>query len=290
MRQTTPQMQVPTLGPNDYARCTVRNRVRPGTLEIEKSANPQSAQRFQFSGSALLGDFTLVDDGKDDPASTRTFTGLPPGTYTVREIVPEDWALSGLACTPSSAAVIAGAEAAITLIPGGSVVCTYRDTRIDPPVPPEPPIPPIPPTPPTPPEPPPVNPFGVAQLSVVKTAPRVARVGDRVQFELTVRNVSDLTAQNVVMADIPPAALTLTQLHSSGGGRALLVRGDAVWRLGNLAAGASRTVRGSVLIEAGTPGLKRNIVAAAAVNATYVANEADTRVLAQRRTIPPVTG
>jgi uncharacterized repeat protein (TIGR01451 family) len=287
VRGTTPTVIVPELGPREYARCTVRNRIIPGTIEIEKSANPQTSQPFQFSGSGPLGDFTLVDDGKNDPASSRTVPGLAPGTYTVREIVPADWALSGVTCTPAAAAAIAGSEVTITLASGGSVVCTYRDTRIDPPVPPEPPTPPAPPTPP---EPPPVDPFGVAELSVVKTAPRVARVGALVQFELTVRNVSDVTAQDVTLADVPPAALTLAELQSTGGARARLARGNAYWDLGTLAPGARRTVRGTVRIESGTPGLKRNHALATAVNANLARDDSDTRVLAQRRVIPPVTG
>jgi uncharacterized repeat protein (TIGR01451 family) len=288
IRRTTPQVGGVTIKPGEYARCTVRNRIRSGTIEIEKSANPQTAQQFGFSGSGPLGDFALVDDGKNDPAAARTFSGLAPGTYTVRELVPDDWELTGVTCTPAAAATIAGPLATINLAPGGAVVCAYRDTRTDPPVPPEPPTPPGPPGPPAPPVPPPVNPFGVAQLSVVKTAPRVARVGDTLQFELTVRNTGPDPARDVIVADVPPAALTLTELRADR--RVQLVRGSALWRLGTLASGASRTVRGSVRLQAGTPGLKRNHVLATAVNASQVQNEADTRLLQQRPVTPPVTG
>ena len=41
-----------TVGPNQYASCTVRNRIRPGTIEIEKNATPESSQVFAFTGSA----------------------------------------------------------------------------------------------------------------------------------------------------------------------------------------------------------------------------------------------
>jgi hypothetical protein len=63
-----------------------------------------------------------------------------------------------------------------------------------------------------------------------------------------------------------------------------------VWKLGTLAPGASRTVRGSVRIESGSPGLKRNLSLATASNADLVQDPAARRVLAQRRVIPPVTG
>jgi hypothetical protein len=66
-------------------------------------------------------------------------------------------------------------------------------------------------------------------------------------------------------------------------------RGKAFRRLGRLAPGASRTVRGSVRIKAGTPGLKRNLVAATAVNAKLVSDNADTRLLRQRQALA-VTG
>jgi hypothetical protein len=93
-----------------------------------------------------------------------------------------------------------------------------------------------------------------------------------------------------MVADVPPAALTLARLQSTGGARVRLARGNAYWHLGTLAPGAKRTIRGTVRITAGTPGLKRNLVLATAVNAQTAQDNADTRVLAQQRVIPPVTG
>ena len=68
-----------------------------------------------------------------------------------------------------------------------------------------------------------------------------------------------------------------------------MARGNAIWRLGRLAPGAKRTIRGSVRIKAGTPGWKRNVVLATAVNARLVDDVADTRIRA-RRQAPAVTG
>ena len=91
------------------------------------------------------------------------------------------------------------------------------------------------------------------------------------------------------MADLPPGAVALASLKSST--RARVARGNVVWRLGRLAPGSKRTVTGSVLITAGTPGLKRNLVLATAVNARLVNDVADTRVrAAQRGQAPAVTG
>ncbi len=68
--------------------------------------------------------------------------------------------------------------------------------------------------------------------------------------------------------------------------------GSATWSVGTLAPGATRRIRGSVLLTSAAPGLKRNHVFATANNADTVNAFADTRVrvIAQRRVIPPVTG
>jgi uncharacterized repeat protein (TIGR01451 family) len=295
-RRTTTRRSIPVverlvLRANEYYKCTVHNQIIPGTIEIEKQATPQGPTPFPFSGS--LGDFSLVDDGTGDSAS-KVVSNLPPGTYTVQELVPAGWELSGVACIPAGAATIGAAQVAITLAPAGSVVCTYSDLRVRPPVPPEPTPAPTPspspspsPSPaPQPPAPAEVAGLPVAALRVLKAAPRVARFGERIRFALTVTNVGTNAAMNVQVADVPPAAVTLSGLSATAGMRR--VRGNAVWRLGTLALGASRTVRGSVLIKAGTPGLKRNLALATAANAHLVDSRVDTRVLGPVR--PKFTG
>ena len=104
---------------------------------------------------------------------------------------------------------------------------------------------------------------------------------------LTVTNTGSVAATNVRVADIPPAALELTGLRPPAA-RAV-IRGNAVWRFGTLAPGARRTVRGSVVIEAGTPGLMRNLALATADNAQLAVDRADTRILGAR-TAPNFTG
>ena len=292
IRSTNPAATV-TIGPNQFAKCTVRNRISPGTIQIVKSANPQSPQTFAFTGSAPLGSFTLVDDGVNASTATRTFNDLAPGTYTVSEALPDNWGLTSITCSDPRV-VITGTQVAITIGPNDAVVCLYQDTRNVPPPDPEPPEPPTPvgPTPPTPVTPTaPTTPPGqgvagvivsnATRLRVTKTASRVARVGGLVPFRLTVTNVGTVAAQDVQMTDVPPAALTLERLRISTT-PARRVRGNAVWSFGTLAPGESRTVIGTVRIRGGTPGLKRNIVQATASNARFVTSHADTRVLAQR--------
>lgn len=281
IRDRTPEETTGTLRPGEYAKCTVRNRIMPGTIEIEKDATPVGSQPFAFAGS--LGEFSLVDDGVGG-SSSRTFAGLAPGTYAVDESVPAGWTLTGVTCSDPAVA-IAGGRVSITLAPGASVVCSYRNLKDGTPAPPDPPPPgPPPPGPPA----PPIIPLAQAQLRVVKTAPRTARVGDAVAFELTVTNTGLAPARDVRLTDQPPPAVTLQLLRASAGAR--IVRGDAVWRLGTLAPGESRTVSGSVRVRRGTPGLKRNIVLASAVNAQVAQGVADTRVVQQRVVPPPVTG
>ena len=288
-RTSLPILEDREIRPGEFVTCRVYNKINPGTIEIEKAATPDSRQPFDFMGT--LGPFTLVDNRANESVS-RTFPDLLPGTYTVSELVPENWELTGITCTPEDAATTTGAEVAITLVTGGAVTCTFNDQRIDPPPrPPQPPQPPPPdppgpPTPPTPPEPPPTPPPST-KLRVVKKAPRVARVGQRIPFRLTVTNVGSVTARGVRMADLPPAAVALSGLKAST--RARVARGHAIWRIGRLAPGAKRTIRGSVRIKAGTPGWKRNVVLATAVNARLVDDAVDTRIRA-RRQAPAVTG
>jgi uncharacterized repeat protein (TIGR01451 family) len=293
------------LRPNEYARCTVRNRRAPlesATIRIIKDAVPNDSHVFNFTGG--LGEFALSDDDVPEPPTFKDFT-VPPGTYVVRE-TPQDsrlrlapratWTLVGITCS-NPAFPVDGPQVAITVGPGEGVSCTFQNKRGDepPPEPPDPPPPPPDPPPPVPPQPPvtpqPPTPPPSTQLEVEKTAPRVARVGQRVPFRLTVTNVGTVAATNVRLADVPPAALTLASLK---GTTARVVRGNAIWRLGTLAPGEKRTVRGSVRIKAGTPGLKRNLVLATAVNAQLVSDRADTRLLGQgvrgQRRVSPVTG
>jgi uncharacterized repeat protein (TIGR01451 family) len=115
----------------------------------------------------------------------------------------------------------------------------------------------------------------------------VARVGERVRFTLTVANVGSVAATDVRVADVPSPALELTSLAATGSPRR--IRGSLEWRFGTLAPGARRTVRGSVVIRAGTPGLKLNLAIATAVNAQLVVDRADTRVVGAR-TVPNFTG
>ncbi len=261
----------------------MRNRALPGTIEIEKEATPQSAQAFAFTGT--LEPFTLVDAAGGD-SSSRIFAGLAPGTYTVHRGGPGELGADAASPARDPAVAITGPQVAITLAPEGSVVCTYRNTRIDPPLPPEPPVPPTPPV---------RRPPAAACCRTSRPPRRSASTRRRraspasasgSASRVTVTNTGTVAATGVRVTDVPPAAVVLASLRSNPDTR--VVRGQARWRVGTLAPGESRTIRGSVRIKAGTPGLKRNIAHANAINAQLVTDRADTRLLGQRA--PAVTG
>jgi hypothetical protein len=54
-----------------------------------------------------------VDDGTAQSASSRILTDLVPGDHTVRELVPDDWAPTGVTCSDPTV-VITDPEVAIT--------------------------------------------------------------------------------------------------------------------------------------------------------------------------------
>ena len=105
---------------------------------------------------------------------------------------------------------------------------------------------------------------------------------------LRVTNIGPITADEVTVTDVPPAAMKLTALGTKP--RGTRVRGNAVWHLGDLAPGASRTIRGVVRIDSAAPGLKRNTAIATAVNANLVQDQTDTLIVRPFRVAPAVTG
>jgi uncharacterized protein YegL len=76
IRRTTVPLGQLVLKPNEYYKCTVRNQIIPGTIEIEKRATSQGSTEFPFTGS--LGPFTLVD-AKGRTTSSKAFTTSCPG-------------------------------------------------------------------------------------------------------------------------------------------------------------------------------------------------------------------
>jgi LPXTG-motif cell wall-anchored protein len=96
--------------------------LEPATIVIEKVAFPvDSDQAFEF-------DVTGQDGVSVQGGESATITPLAPGTYTVTETVPDDWALYDISCTdPTGDTTISiGSESAdIALNEGETVTCTF---------------------------------------------------------------------------------------------------------------------------------------------------------------------
>ncbi len=110
------------------ATATVRAVAPPGSITIVKTATAGNGT-FNFT-STIPGaaSFSLVTV---NGTSSRTFTSLAPGTYSVSEVaLPLDWKLGTLTCTGASGGATASVDvanrtAAITVVDGAAITCTF---------------------------------------------------------------------------------------------------------------------------------------------------------------------
>ncbi|MGH2690079.1 MAG: prealbumin-like fold domain-containing protein [Actinomycetota bacterium] len=108
-----------------------------GTIVVHKNAVPDDGADFGFTLSGTGSQsFTLDDDGNDTngTSSTITITNLQPGSYAVTEAATQGWDLTGLACTATgggsgSQSQTDALRADITVVGGGTVDCTFTNTR-----------------------------------------------------------------------------------------------------------------------------------------------------------------
>jgi uncharacterized repeat protein (TIGR01451 family) len=87
-------------------------------------------------------------------------------------------------------------------------------------------------------------------IGITKTAPANARAGSVFEYKITVRNRSNFAATNVEVTDLVPAQLTLVRIPNG----ATIRNGVVTWRVGTLAAGASRTLTMDVRVNANVTG------------------------------------
>ncbi len=124
-------------------------------------------------------------------------------------------------------------------------------------------------------------------LSVIKTGKATALAGSQVPYTIVVRNTSKVIARSVVVTDTLPAGMAY--LRSSL--RPASVGKQIVWRIGNLAAGKSRTLKVWLQAPTSISGSRTNLVQVSAQGTRTVRDTATTRfrrVEAQFQ--PPVTG
>ena len=105
----------------------VRATAEMGAITLTQTATPAEAVTFAYSGA--LGDFALALPG----SATRTWAGLPAGSYTVRQTPPVGWQLDAITChgdgDNGSTLNPAGLSATIDLDAGEAIVCAFADTR-----------------------------------------------------------------------------------------------------------------------------------------------------------------
>ena len=112
----------PTLGLTS-ATCSFNN-TRQSSITVVKNTLGGDAT-FQFNGPSPFAITTQGGTGQ------RVFPDVPPGTYTVSEIVPPGWTRSNTACTdPTGDTTVVGGTATIKLGAGEDVTCTYTDTKL----------------------------------------------------------------------------------------------------------------------------------------------------------------
>ncbi len=110
-----------------------------GTIIIRKQVSdpPQADQTFTFQGNVSYtpdGTFPLTVKNGSTPSQTfyRAETGPADPPWSVRELVPDGWRLTGLSCTSSTVASVvetdlATAAVSIRLAAGDTVTCTFTD-------------------------------------------------------------------------------------------------------------------------------------------------------------------
>ncbi len=115
------------LAEGEAARCTFYNHeegVLPptGSLTIVKEARPADNTAFWFNGGSL-GDFSL----KDPADSSRAFTELDAGTYTVSELgLSGGWEFDEVECVASDWSAT-GSAVTVNLAEGEAALCTFRN-------------------------------------------------------------------------------------------------------------------------------------------------------------------
>jgi hypothetical protein len=128
-----------TLGLNEEATCTITNNDQPGTIIVKKMIKPTGSSTlfpFQATGSGYNG-FSLA-------GGTQNSQTLNAGSYTVQELVPLGWVLTGIGgstdpntpynCTVTGTGGSTGAgnlntqTASVSLKNGDTVTCVFENT------------------------------------------------------------------------------------------------------------------------------------------------------------------
>lgn len=100
-----------------------------GTIVIKKQTTGGTGSfSYTTTKPAAQATFSVgpLDTTGANPA-TQTISNLAPGTYTVSEIVPAGWSLTGIGCSTGGSG--SGNTATINLTAGATVTCTFNNAK-----------------------------------------------------------------------------------------------------------------------------------------------------------------
>ena len=218
------------------------------------------------SGSGTLASTQLVTGA--DGIATTTLSTTGPGTVGVTATTSGDGRLIGINPTdPETRPQPTAAAEPTTITSAVQVAFTAAPVVTPPPVV--------------------VNQVPKPTVAITKTAPARAKVLTKVRYTITVKNTGKVTLRNVVLRDRLPRGLSFV-----GASRAsTLGNGNATFRLGTIAPGASRTIVVTLMANASVTGTRVNT---ATVSATDVRPRSATAATVftplVRRVQPAVTG
>ncbi len=112
------------VNPGEHVTCTFTNFKR-GNLVIVDDSVPDNAQDFSYTAGGGLSpsSFSLDDDSDPALSNTRTFAGIPVGSYSISQNSPSGWGLDNATCDNGSSA------SNIDVGPGETVTCTFTNKQ-----------------------------------------------------------------------------------------------------------------------------------------------------------------
>ena len=133
-----------TLGWGDQVRCEFYNLQNGSITIVKQTENADGTFAFNTSGPAGGSQVQLVTSGGG--AQDTPFLSVPPGTYSITELVPAEWSLRDIVCSSAngeSAFIYTGnpdgpqdtfepgdTTATIYLGAGDGVLCTYVNRKV----------------------------------------------------------------------------------------------------------------------------------------------------------------
>ncbi len=132
---TTAEREI-DVSPGETVVCAFTNELDTGTLTIAKNVTPPGSQTETFSFTETYsvggGSFGLTHGESEGPVT------VEPGTYTVTETVPANWALVDVTCDDGDPATVNDGNPSVNLMTGELVVtvesgqdltCTFTNTQ-----------------------------------------------------------------------------------------------------------------------------------------------------------------